>query len=199
MLGVFPLTIPHSPPPMPYSPHNDFPADIRARAEAVRLAAFDVDGTLTDGRIVLDAAGNESKSFHVADGLGLKLLGEFGIGVAFVTARSGSVVPARARELGVRHVFTGVPDKLACLDELAAKVGISRAQIAFMGDDLPDLRVLAAVGFAIAPADAHPWVRERVHWRTRLPGGHGAARELCDLVLGAQGHADAVLKRYAAP
>ncbi len=181
---------------MPYSHLNDFPADVRGRAAKIRLAAFDVDGTLTDGRITLDARGHEAKNFHVADGLGLRLLGEFGVAVAFVTARPGGIVEARARELGIEHVFTGVRDKLACLDALGATLGVSHEHMAFMGDDLPDLRVLAAVGLAVAPADAHPWVRERVHWRTQHPGGHGAARELCDLILAAGGHAEAILQRY---
>ncbi|MBS0193428.1 MAG: phenylphosphate carboxylase subunit delta [Proteobacteria bacterium] len=181
---------------MPYSHLNDFPADVRERAARVRLAAFDVDGTLTDGRITLDAEGRESKNFHVADGLGLRLLGDFGITVALVTARGGSVVAARARELGIAHVFTEIGDKRACLDALGAQLGIGREAMAFMGDDLPDLQALAAVGLAVAPADAHPWVRERVHWRARLAGGHGAAREVCDLILAARGHADSVLARY---
>ncbi len=183
---------------MPYSHLNDFPADIRARAARIRLVAFDVDGTLTDGRIVLTADGKEGKNFHVADGMGLKLLGEAGIAVALVTARHGEVTHARARELGIAHVFTGVADKRACLDELASRLGMAREEVAFMGDDLPDLRVMSVCGLAVAPANAHPWVRERVHWRTQEAGGHGAARELCDLLLAAQGHADAILARYSA-
>lgn len=181
---------------MSYSHLNDFPADVRERAARIRLAAFDVDGTLTDGRITLDSDGRESKSFHVADGLGLRQLGEFGITVALVTARGGSVVAARARELGITQVHVEVRDKLACVDAMASQLGIGRESVAFMGDDLPDLQVLTAVGLAVAPADAHPWVRERVHWRTRLAGGHGAAREVCDLLLAAGGHADSVLARY---
>lgn len=181
---------------MPYSHHNDFPADIRERAARVRLAAFDVDGTLTDGRITLGSNGHEAKSFHVGDGLGLRLLGEYGVQVALVTARGGAVVATRARELGIAHVFTGVGDKRECIETLRAQLAIAAADIAYMGDDLPDLPALALAGFAVAPADAHPWVRERAHWRTRQPGGHGAARELCDLILAAQGHADAILARY---
>jgi 3-deoxy-D-manno-octulosonate 8-phosphate phosphatase (KDO 8-P phosphatase) len=181
---------------MPYSHLNDFPSDVRDRAAKIRLAAFDVDGTLTDGKISIGAGGLELKSFHVADGLGLRLLEKFGIAVALITARESQVVPIRARELGLQHVFVGVQNKLACMDALGARLGIPRDEIAFMGDDLPDLRVLATVGLAVAPANAHVWVRERVHWRTRLEGGNGAAREVCDLILAAHGHADTILKEY---
>ena len=181
---------------MPYSHLNDFPADVRERAAKVRLVAFDVDGTLTDGRLGIDGNGVESKQFHVHDGQGLKLLREAGIDVALITARAGTLVNMRAAELGVEHVFLGVADKLACIDGLIAQLGLTREQVAFMGDDLPDLAVLSVVGLGVAPANAHPWVRERVRWRTQAGGGNGAARELCDLVLAARGEADNVLRRY---
>jgi 3-deoxy-D-manno-octulosonate 8-phosphate phosphatase (KDO 8-P phosphatase) len=179
---------------MPYSHLNDFPSDVRERAARIQLAAFDVDGTLTDGKLVMGAGGRELKSFHVSDGLGLRMLEKYGIAVALVTARQGTVVAARARELGLQHVFVGVQDKLGCLDALGTRLGIPREETSFMGDDLPDLRALMAAGLAVAPANAHPWVRERVHWRTRLDGGEGAAREVCDLILAARGHAEAILK-----
>lgn len=181
---------------MTYSHLNDFPSDVRERAARIRLAAFDVDGTLTDGKLLLGSGGREMKAFHVADGLGLRMLEKFGIAVALVTARPGQVVLARARELGLQHVFVAVKDKLTCVDTLGARLGIPREEVAFMGDDLPDLRVLAVAGLSVAPANAHPWVRERVHWRTRHEGGCGAARELCDLILAARGHAEAILEEY---
>jgi len=181
---------------MTYSHLNDFPADVRERAAKIRLAAFDVDGTLTDGKLVLGAGGRELKNFHIADGLGLKLLEKYGIVVVLITARQSRVVGVRARELGIQHAYVGVQDKLKCLDAVGTRLGIPREEIAFMGDDLPDLRALATAGLAVAPANAHPWVRERVHWRTRLDGGCGAAREVCDLILAARGHADAILKEY---
>jgi 3-deoxy-D-manno-octulosonate 8-phosphate phosphatase (KDO 8-P phosphatase) len=177
---------------MPYHHLDDYPADIRERAARVRLVCFDVDGTLTDGRLYFDAEGRESKAFHVQDGQGLVLLRRAGIAVAFVTARPGGIVARRADELGVEcHAEVG--DKLACVRAIAARRGCTLEQTAFMGDDLADLAVLAQVGFAVAPADAHAWVRERVHWRTRAGGGRGAARELCDLLLAAQGRAEAAL------
>ena len=177
---------------MPYSHASDYPADILARAAKVRLACFDVDGTLTDGRLLYDADGRESKAFHVHDGQGLALLKRAGIAVAFVTARPGAIAQHRAAELGA-EAFSEVKDKLACVRELATRQGIDLEAVAFMGDDLADLAVLRVVGLAAAPADAHPWIRERVHWRTVARGGKGAARELCDLLLAAQGHVEVLL------
>jgi 3-deoxy-D-manno-octulosonate 8-phosphate phosphatase (KDO 8-P phosphatase) len=177
---------------MTYDHLDDYPADIRERAGRIRLACFDVDGTLTDGRLYFDAEGRETKAFHVHDGQGLVLLRRAGIAVAFVTARPGAIVARRADELGV-ECHAEVRDKLECVLAIAARHGCRLEQTAFMGDDLADLEVLAQAGFAVAPADAHAWVRERVHWRTQARGGRGAARELCDLLLAAQGHAGEVL------
>jgi 3-deoxy-D-manno-octulosonate 8-phosphate phosphatase (KDO 8-P phosphatase) len=177
---------------VPYSHLNDYPADIRERAARIRLACFDVDGTLTDGRLFFDSDGVELKAFHVHDGQGLVLLRKSGIAVAFVTARASAIAEQRAAELGL-EAHTAVKDKLACVQAIATRLGISLEQVAFMGDDLPDLRVMSHVGLSIAPANAHAWVRERVHWRTSERAGHGAAREFCDLLLAAQGHAEALL------
>lgn len=178
---------------MPYSHLDDYPTDIRERAARVRLLCLDVDGTLTDGRLFFDSENRELKAFHVHDGQGLVLLRKVGLHVAFVTARASAVAEARARELGL-EAHVGVQDKLECVDAIAARLGIGRDAIAFMGDDLPDLRVMPHVGLSIAPANAHAWVRERVHWRTRSRGGHGAVREVCDLLLGTQGHVQRLLE-----
>ena len=177
---------------MPYSQINDYPADIRSRAANIRLACFDVDGTLTDGRLILDDTGGESKAFHIHDGQGLALLRKVGIAVAFVTARPGTIAERRAAELGAQaHV--GIKDKLGCVRDIAARQGIAMDAVAFMGDDLVDLPVLRACGLAAAPANAHPWISDAVHWRSTARGGEGAARELCDLLLVAQGHAQKLL------
>lgn len=178
---------------MAYDPLSGCPDALRARAAAVRLACFDVDGTLTDGGIVLDDAGRESKRFHVRDGLGLAMLRRAGIEVAFVTARRGAVAGLRAAELGVA-CHEGVREKLPCVRDIAQRQGLSMAAVAFMGDDLADLAVLREAGFAAATADAHPWILEQAHWRSALPGGHGAVREFCDLVLAAQGKLEAVFE-----
>ena len=167
---------------MPGDPLDTHPADVRDRAARVRLACFDVDGTLTDGRLMFDTDGRETKSFHVHDGLGLVLLRKAGIEVAFITARVSTIAERRAAELGLTEVHTGVADKLARVGEIATRLGIGMDEVSFMGDDLPDLPILVHAGLAVAPANAHPWIRERVHWRPRARGGEGAARELCDLL-----------------
>jgi 3-deoxy-D-manno-octulosonate 8-phosphate phosphatase (KDO 8-P phosphatase) len=162
----------------------------------VRIACFDVDGTLTDGRLWLDAEGREMKAFHILDGMGLRLLEANGVRVALVTARHSAVAEARGRELRLSEVHVGVKDKRALLIEMCAKHSHAPDEAAMMGDDLVDLGALSIAGLAVAPANAHGWVKERVHWRTRAAGGEGAARELCDLILGAQGKAEAVLASF---
>ncbi|MEG3183015.1 KdsC family phosphatase [Novilysobacter erysipheiresistens] len=179
---------------MSYNHHDDYPAHIRERAARVRLACFDVDGTLTDGRLLFDSEGRELKAFHVHDGLGLVLLRKAGIEVAFITARASTIAERRAAELGLTEVHTAVADKLARVGEIAARLGIGMDEVSFMGDDLPDLRVMSQVGFSAAPASAHPWVRERVNWRTAAAAGQGAAREFCDLLLAAQGRVESLLE-----
>ena len=179
---------------MSYSRHDDYPAPVRERASRVRLACFDVDGTLTDGCLLFDNEGRELKAFHVHDGLGLVLLRKAGIEVAFITARASTIAERRAAELGLTEVHTAVADKLARVGEIAARLGIGMDEVSFMGDDLPDLRVMSQVGFSVAPASAHPWVRERVHWRTAAAAGQGAAREFCALLLAAQGRVDSLLE-----
>lgn len=175
---------------------HDLPSDIRLRAAKVKLVALDVDGTLSDGRLWFSADGKEIKAFNVLDGLGMKMLREHAIEVALITARESPIVQARARELGLRHVYQGARDKRESLNHLCHALSLKPDQVAFMGDDLPDLPVLRVVGLAVAPANAHPWVRDRVHWCTRASGGEGAVRELCDALLIAHGWAEAVLRRY---
>lgn len=177
---------------MPCSHTNDYPADILARAARIKLACFDVDGTLTDGRLLFDSDGRELKAFHVHDGQGLVLLRKAGLQVALVTARTSPIVEQRAAELGVA-AHMAIKDKLACVRGIATQSGITLEEVMFMGDDLPDLGVLQAVGLATAPANAHGWTRQRVHWRTLSRGGEGAAREVCDLLLAAQGRVDTLL------
>lgn len=176
-----------------------YPPQLLARAARIRLACFDVDGTLTDGGLTYDSDGRESKTFHVQDGLGMRLLEENGIAVALITARPSAAVQARGRDLRLSQVHTAVADKAACLRAVCAELGIEPAQAAHMGDDLHDLPALALVGLAVSPANAHPWLAEHVHWQTRARGGQGAGRELCDLILEAQGLRAAVMDRFKAP
>ncbi len=173
-----------SPPP--------YPADLLARAAKIRLACFDVDGTLTDGRLYFDSEGRESKAFHATDGQGLALLRKVGIAIAFITARKGTIVQHRAAELGV-EAHIGVADKLACMDAIRARLGLAIDEVAFMGDDLADRAPMRVAGLAVAPANAHAWIREVAHWQTAACGGEGAARELCDLLLQAQSRVEALL------
>ena len=176
------------------APFADVSDDVLARAARVRLACFDVDGTLTDGSLAFDSDGREIKTFHVHDGQGLVLLRKVGIAVALVTARKGGIVERRAADLGVEaHVH--VADKRERVESLCAALGVTLEEVAFMGDDLADVGVMRAVGFAVSPADAHACAGDSAHWRTRANGGRGAGRELCDLILHAQGrlagiHAD---------
>jgi 3-deoxy-D-manno-octulosonate 8-phosphate phosphatase (KDO 8-P phosphatase) len=176
----------------PPSPSHD--AGLLARAAAIKLACFDVDGTLTDGRLYFDGEGRESKAFHAMDGHGLVLLRQNGIHVAFVTARASRAAEKRAADLGIEACI-GVSDKLACVRQLAQRLGAGLHEVAFMGDDLPDLAVMSRVGLAVAPANAHASMLPHVHWRTQARGGEGAAREFCDLVLSAQGKAGRVLQQ----
>ncbi len=165
----------------------DIPPAVLARAAQIRVAAFDVDGTLTDGRLWYGEDGHEAKVFHAHDGLGLKRLQANGIAVALVTARISHPVALRAEELGIGHVYQGQGDKRACLRELLDALQLAPEQAAFTGDDLPDLPPMRLAGLAVAVANAHPWVAAAAHWQTAKSGGMGAAREVCDLILHAQG------------
>lgn len=181
---------------MPTTYLANIPADILERAAKIRLAAFDVDGTLTDGCLWYGEDGRETKVFHVHDGLGLKRLQANGIEVAIITARISHPVSLRAEELGIRHVYQGQGDKHHCLQQLLEALHLAPEQAAFVGDDLPDLAPMNRVGLAVAVANAHPWVAEAAHWQTTRSGGMGAAREACDLILHAQGKGAAERERW---
>ena len=181
---------------MAYTHYTEIPADVAERAARVRVVVFDVDGTLTDGRLWYAEDGRETKVFHVHDGLGLKALERNGVKVAIITARISHPVSLRAEELGIAHVYQGQKDKRACLSGLLEALRLAPEQAAFVGDDLPDLPAMGIAGLAVATANAHPWVAERAHWRTRLSGGYGAAREVADMILAAQGKAEAERDRW---
>lgn len=172
--------------------------ELQTRAARIRLAAFDVDGTLTDGRLIFDAQGNELKAFHVHDGQGLRLLEDAGIKVALITARRSAIVQARGRDLRLSHVHDGVADKLAVLRQICQAEGLELIETAYMGDDYPDLGCLQSVGLAACPNDALPDLRAAAHFTAGFAGGHGAARALCDLILAAQGKDADVRRRFGA-
>lgn len=162
-------------------------AEVLAKARRVRLLILDVDGVLTDGTLHYGPDGAEHKAFHVQDGSAIGALDVAGIAVAIVSGRASEGVARRAEELGVRHLYLGQQDKTAALADLEAQSGIAPARMAHVGDDCPDLPLFARVGMAFAVADAHPLVRARADFVTALDGGRGAVREVCDLLLFAQG------------
>ena len=172
--------------------------DVLERARRVRLMLFDVDGVLTDGRLWYGPSGEALKSFSALDGHGIKLAMQSGIAIALLSGRSSPAVAVRAAELGIPHVLQGIEDKLAAFDQLRASLGIAAEETGFAGDELVDLPVLRRCGFACAPMQAHELVRGHVHYLTRAPAGGGAAREICDFLMSAQGTLDAAHARYLA-
>lgn len=165
-------------------------------AERVRLAIFDVDGVMTDGRIAYSDDGVETKTFHTRDGLGIKALRQNDIAVAIITARQSAIVARRAAELGIDHVIQGRGDKGAALSELLEELGLAADQCAYTGDDLVDWPAMRRCGFKCAPADAAAWIRRRVDFVTDRPGGFGAVREVCERILAEQGLLDAWQDRF---
>jgi 3-deoxy-D-manno-octulosonate 8-phosphate phosphatase (KDO 8-P phosphatase) len=172
--------------------------DALQRAGRVRLMLFDVDGVLTDGRLWYGPSGEEWKAFNVLDGHGLKLLGEAGVTVGFLSGRKSAAVAARARELGIAEVLQGVDDKRAAFEALLARLALPAEAAGFMGDEVVDLPVLRRCGFACAPREAHELVRAHAHYVAQAPAGGGAAREVCEFVLRARGALDAAHARYLA-
>lgn len=170
--------------------------DAAGRAAAVRLIAFDIDGVMTDGGLTYDDDGVEAKTFNVQDGLGIKFAQRAGLTVAIVTGRDSGVVAARARDLGVDHVYQGVSDKYTVMRDLLNRLGLDWPAAAFMGDDLIDLPAMRHCGLALAPANARPQVKERAHLITSAGGGHGAVREAIEFVLEAQGRFTPILDTY---
>jgi 3-deoxy-D-manno-octulosonate 8-phosphate phosphatase (KDO 8-P phosphatase) len=171
---------------------------MQERLARIRLLLLDVDGVMTDGRIIYDDRGGETKAFDVRDGHGLKMLQRAGIRVGIITGRQSPVVDRRASELGIELVYQGAKDKLLPFREILAKTGLTADAVAYVGDDLPDLPVLRRVGFAATVADAMAELKPHVHYITRAPGGRGAVREICDLLLQAGGHWESLTDRYFA-
>ncbi len=170
-----------------------FPPELLLRAQGIRCAIFDVDGVLTDGRIHLSGSGEEFKSFSTLDGHGLKLLAQGGITPVVVTGRDSPAVRRRVADLGIGHAVYGAGDKLAAALPLLAALGVGWDAVAAMGDDWPDLPLLTRAAFACAPANAHAEVKAVATHVTTAGGGHGAARECCDLLLMAAGRYAALL------
>lgn len=164
-------------------------SNLGQKLPGIRLVAFDVDGVFTDGRFYLSDAGVESKTFNTQDGFGIRQLIESGVTVAVISGRNSGAVERRMAELGVLYVVQGCKDKVAALDAIVESLGITAVECAYVGDDIPDLPLLAYVGVPIAVANAVKPVHDKCDYVTTASGGFGAVREICDLVLGAQGNA----------
>lgn len=174
------------------------PEDLSDRALALKLAIFDVDGIMTDGSLTFDSAGHELKTFHVRDGLGVKLLQSAGIQVAIITGRSSPIVDLRARELGIVHVIQGASDKLVACERLLAQLSLEFAACAHMGDDLPDLPLLRRCGLAMTVPEAPALVRKSVHWIAPVGGGHGAVRAAAEMLLTARNQWQSAMQPWLA-
>ncbi|MGE3473592.1 MAG: KdsC family phosphatase [Vicinamibacterales bacterium] len=170
--------------------------ELDQRAAAVRMILFDVDGVLTDGRVIVHTDGTESKSFFIRDGIAMVWAQRAGIKVGFLSARLSATTPHRAAQLGITLVYHGVSSKLATYERILADHGLADTDIAYMGDDVVDLAVLNRVGLAMAPADCVEEVRSRSHLVTRAAGGAGAAREAIERILRVQGRWEAIVEAY---
>ena len=171
---------------------------IMKKAAKIKLAVFDVDGVLTDGKLILGESGDEYKSFHVRDGHGLIMLLEIGCKVAVITARSSNIVAERMKSLGIKYVFQDEKDKGVRLLKLIKKLNLEQEQVAYIGDDVIDLPAMINVGLPIAVADAQVEVKNNAVWVTENKGGLGAAREVCELIMRAQNKYDDRIRRYLA-
>ncbi|HEX4857662.1 MAG TPA: HAD family hydrolase [Usitatibacteraceae bacterium] len=178
--------------------YHDLAEDVLWRARRIRLAIFDVDGVLTDGRLYYGPDGEVFKAFNSLDGHGIKMLIDSGIEVAIISGRSGAALERRAADLGIRRLHTGVSDKRATFETLLAELKLDLAQCAAIGDDIVDLPILAQCGLSAAVANAPRYLKERVHFVTRERGGEGAAREFCDLILDARGELAHQIRHYGA-
>lgn len=170
--------------------------DIIEKAKHIRLVIFDVDGVLTNGSLFIGDDGQEYKAFNSLDGHGMRMLQDTGVQIGIITGRSSEVVRIRMESLGINHVYQGRREKLPAYQDLKQKLALKDEQIAYVGDDVVDLPVMTRVGLAIAVQDAHSFTKQHAHWITPAVGGHGAARDVCELLMDAQGKLQAALNKY---
>lgn len=170
--------------------------DLIQAASKVKLLVLDVDGILSNGHIIYDANGVETKSFNVKDGIGVKSVKTAGVKTAIITGRSSAMVNQRAKEMGIDYVIQGRDDKLEALKQLLLDLPIELEQCAYMGDDLPDIKALQSVGFSATVPNAHSEVLSRVMMVTSRNGGEGAVREVCDLILKGHGKYSEFISQY---
>ncbi|MES3007776.1 MAG: HAD hydrolase family protein [Pseudomonadota bacterium] len=171
-------------------------SEVIRRAREVRLLVLDVDGVLTGGELFLTDSGEEMKAFNTLDGQGIKLLQNSGVQVGIISGRKSALLTRRAENLGIRLLIQGREDKLNALSEMCAETGLTPAQVAYAGDDLPDIKPMKAVQLALAVANAHSTVKEIAHAHTDLQGGQGAVREICDFILQAQERYDTAIAHF---
>ena len=172
--------------------------EVERRAARVQLLLLDCDGVLTDGRITPVQGGDELKSFHTRDGHGLVMLHRAGLRSGVISGRTSRLVEMRAADLGISYVRQGALDKVEAFESLMSEAGVSPDGAALVGDDIVDIPLMRRCGLAVAVADATPDTREAAHYVTRLPGGFGAVREVCELILKAQGRWEELMRRYLA-
>ena len=175
---------------------KDLSPELIARIKSLKLLILDVDGVLTDGRLFFDQNGVEYKCFHARDGHGLKLLKQSGVEIAVISGRKSNSVALRMQSLGIDHVYQGHENKRQAFQDVITQLKLSPDQVAHVGDDVLDLPIMTQVGFAVAVADANFAVKDYADWCTQTPGGMGAVREVCDLILQVQGNFDSMLQRY---
>ena len=181
---------------MTAAPAGPLSHEVLERAKRVRLMVFDVDGVLTDGRLWYGAEGESLKVFHAADGHGLKMLAASGVHIALLSGRRAAAVERRAAELGIAQVLQGIDDKRPAFEGLLAQTGVNAESAGYMGDELVDLPVMTRCGFACAPSTAPEFVLRHAHFVSQAPGGGGAVRELCELLMRAQGTLETQLAAY---
>jgi len=170
--------------------------EIFEQAKKIKLALFDVDGILTSGNLTYGPEGIEIKDFHVHDGQGIKFLKKTGVEIGIITACKTLIIQKRINDLNIEHLYQGTSDKLPAYEDIKAKLNLNDEEIAYMGDDLPDLPILKRVGFATTAKNANPIVKEHVHYITESYGGNGAAREVCDIIMQAQGTYKTIIDSY---
>lgn len=173
--------------------------ELKARAARIKLLLLDVDGVLTDGRLYFSNQGDEFKTFNTLDGHGIKMLQKNGVKVGIITGRTSKLVEKRANDLGIEILVQGREDKWDALQDILQAHPVELEEIAFMGDDWPDLSVMTRVGLSLTVANAQTSVAERAHWQSQERGGEGAVRAACDLLMRAQGSYDTALAQYLAP
>jgi 3-deoxy-D-manno-octulosonate 8-phosphate phosphatase (KDO 8-P phosphatase) len=176
--------------------NENYPSSVLKAAQKIKLLLLDVDGVLTDGRLYYGNSGDELKAFDIQDGLGIKLLQRGGIKVGIITGRTSSLLKRRAQELDIQPLIQGREDKLTALNELLEDMDITLEEIAFVGDDLPDLAVLRRVGLGITPANGNHILASQALWQTKKSGGNGAVREVAELILNVQDKMEALLATY---